>query len=74
MNLPGNYMVQAALTAAYAVNGDQELAEETLARVLDLKPDYPTDPRQPFRARGVTSELINEIVEGLHRAGLKSVE
>ncbi|MGI9371812.1 MAG: adenylate/guanylate cyclase domain-containing protein [Hyphomicrobiales bacterium] len=71
VNLPGNYMVQAALTAAYAMNGNSEMAESTLQKVLELKADYAEDPRQPFRARGMQPELVEKLMEGLTRAGLQ---
>ena len=71
MNLPNNYMVQASLTAAYALNGEQENAEKTLRHVLELKPDYPEDPRLPFRTRGMPTELIEGIMSGLRKAGLE---
>lgn len=70
VNLPGNYMVQSALAAAYAMNGNAKKAEETLAAVLELKPDYADDPEQPFRARGMEEELIDKLMEGLRKAGL----
>lgn len=70
MNLPGNYMVQASLTAAYAMNGEQDKAEKTLKHLLELRPDYPEDPRAPFRARGMPRELVEGLMEGLRRAGL----
>jgi class 3 adenylate cyclase/TolB-like protein len=70
MNMPDNYMVQASLTAAYAMNGEQEKAEKTLASVLEMRPDYPKDPRLPFRTRGVSDELIEGIMVGLRKAGL----
>lgn len=70
MNLPGNYMVQASLTAAYAMNGEQEKAEKTLAHLLELRPDYTDDPRAPFRARGMPPELIEGLMQGLQKAGL----
>lgn len=70
MNLPGNYMVQASLTAAYAMNGEQEKAEKSLAHLLELRPDYPDDPRAPFRTRGMPKELIEGLMEGLRKAGL----
>ncbi len=70
MNLPNNYMVQASLTAAYAMNGEQAKAEATLARVLELRPNYGEDPRAPFRARGMPQELIEGLMEGLRKAGL----
>ena len=71
MNLPNNYMVQASLTAAYALNGEQEKAEDTLRRVLELRPSYPEDPRLPFRARGMPPDLIEGIMSGLRKAGLE---
>ena len=72
VNLPGNYMVQAALTAAYAMNGNVQKAEETLGTVLELKPDYAMDPQQPFRARGMQPELIAKLIKGLRMAGLNT--
>jgi len=70
VNLPGNYMVQALLAATYAFNEQPELARQTLDHVLELKPDYASDPQQPFRARGMQPELIEKIMTGLRRAGL----
>ena len=70
MSMPGNYMVQASLTAAYAMNGEQEKAEMTLARVLKMRPEYPEDPRLPFRTRGMPIELIEGLMVGLSKAGL----
>jgi class 3 adenylate cyclase/TolB-like protein len=71
MNMPGNFMVQASLAAAYAMNGEQAKAEKTLAHILEIRPEYPNDPRAPFRARGMPSELIEGIMEGLRKAGLE---
>jgi len=70
MNLPANYMVQASLAAAYAMNGEQQNAQEALARVMELRPDYAEDPRAPFRARGMPAEFIEQLMQGLKRAGL----
>ena len=70
MNMPDNYMVQASLAAAYAMNGEQEKAEKTLAHVLEMRPDYPQDPRLPFRTRGIPDELIEGLMVGLRKAGL----
>jgi class 3 adenylate cyclase/TolB-like protein len=71
VNLPGNYMVQAAVASAQAMAGKQAEARATLAHVLELKPDYALDPRQPFRDRGMQPELIESLMEGLRRAGLE---
>ena len=73
MNLPGNYMVQASLTAAYAMNGEQEKAEKTLEHLLEIRPDYPDDPRAPFRARGMPAELIEDLMAGYKRLVLMSI-
>jgi len=70
MNLPSNYMVQASLTAAFAMNGEQENAQKTLAQVLELRPNYADDPRAPFRARGIPADLVEGLMEGLRKAGL----
>lgn len=70
VNLPGNYMVQAAVASAQAMAGQEAQANATLARVLELQPDYALDPRQPFRDRGMQPELIDGLMEGLRRAGM----
>ena len=70
INLPDNHMVQASLTAAYAMNGQQDKAEEALAHLLKIRPDFPEDPRAPFRTRGMPSELIEGLMDGLRQAGL----
>ncbi|MDJ0896681.1 MAG: adenylate/guanylate cyclase domain-containing protein [Alphaproteobacteria bacterium] len=70
INLPDNYMVQASLTAAYAKNGDQQKAKDALAHLLEIRPDYPSDPRAPFRTRGMPPELIEGLMSGLQLAGL----
>ena len=71
MNLPDNYMVQASLTATYAMNGEREKAQATLVRLLGLRPDYGNDPRLPFRTRGMPTDLVERLMEGLRRAGLE---
>lgn len=70
VNLPDNYMVQASLTAAYAMNGEQAKAKQTLSHVLKIRPDYPKDPRAPFRTRRMPPELIDRLMAGLGKAGL----
>jgi len=70
MNLPGNYMVQASLAAAYAMNGEQDKARRTLEHLLEIRPDYARDPRAPFRDRGMPAELVEALVDGLRKAGL----
>jgi Tfp pilus assembly protein PilF len=70
INLPDNYMVQASLTATYAMNGQQDKAEQALAHLLAIRPDFSADPRAPFRTRGMPRELIEGLMDGLQQAGL----
>jgi class 3 adenylate cyclase/TolB-like protein len=65
-----NYMGMASLTASYAMNGEQQEAEEMLARIREQFPDSLKDPRAPFRARGMPTELIEDLMSGLRKAGL----
>ncbi|WP_170575708.1 adenylate/guanylate cyclase domain-containing protein [Ruegeria atlantica] len=62
-------MNQASLAACYALNGQQEKAEETVEYIKEQFPDYQLDPRAPFRARGMPKELIHRVMEGLTMAG-----
>jgi tetratricopeptide (TPR) repeat protein len=71
INLPNNYIIQAALTAAYGMLGESGKAGEALAHLLEIHPDYPEDPRAPFRIRGMEPELIEGLMEGLRKAGLE---
>lgn len=70
INLPGNYMIQAALTATYGMLGEHQKAQQALAHLLEIRPDYPKDPRAPFRTRGMQTELIEALMDGLREAGL----
>ncbi len=71
INLPNNYIIQAALTATYGMAGEKSRAEEAMAHLLKIRPDYPEDPRVPFRIRGMEPELIEGLMEGLRKAGLE---
>lgn len=71
INLPSNYVIQAALAATYGMMGERSKAEEELAHLLKIRPDFPSDPRAPYRIRGMEPELIEDLMEGLRRAGLE---
>ncbi len=62
-------MAHASLTATYALNDEQEKAEEGADFLRQKFPDFAKDPRAPFRARGMPKELIDKLMEGLERAG-----
>lgn len=59
----------ASLAASYALNGQQQKAEETVEYLKQHFPDYDSDPRAPFRARGMPKDLIERIMKGLTLAG-----
>ena len=71
INLPNNYVIQAALAATYGMMGERSKAEEELAHLFNIRPDFPSDPRAPYRIRGMEPELIEDLMEGLRRAGLE---
>ena len=71
INLPNNYVIQAALTATYGMMGDKNKAQLALADLLKLRPNFPEDPRAPFRIRGMQPELVEGLMEGLRKAGLE---
>ncbi len=70
INLPDNYIIQAALAATYGMLEQQTKAEQTLAHLMEIRPDFPQDPRLPYRIRGMEPELIEGLMEGLRKAGL----
>ncbi|NNE23264.1 MAG: hypothetical protein HKN11_11710 [Rhizobiales bacterium] len=71
INLPDNYVIQAALTATYGMLGEQKKAAQALSHLLELRPDYPEDPRAPFRIRAMEPQLIEGLMEGLRKVGLE---
>ena len=70
MDLPENYMVQAALASTYAQLGEMERAKAALDHVLEIRPNYAEDPRTPFRVRRMPDDLVESIMDGLSKAGL----
>ncbi|MGI9422516.1 MAG: hypothetical protein ACR2PA_04935, partial [Hyphomicrobiaceae bacterium] len=71
INLPNNYIIHAALTATYGMLDEQKKAEQALAHLLEIRPNYPKDPRAPFRIRAMEPALVEGLMEGLRKAGLK---
>ena len=71
INLPNNYVIQAALTATYGMLGEQQKAAQALSNLIKLRPNYPEDPRAPFRIRAMEPQLIEGLMEGLRKAGME---
>ncbi len=70
INLPNNYIIQAALTATYGMLDETDKAHQALAHLMQIRPDFADNPREPYRVRGIQPELIDGLMEGLSRAGL----
>ena len=72
LNMPKHGpMSWVTLTASYALNDEQQLAEKSLAHIRENWPDFLDDPLAPFRARGMPQYLIDKLGEGLELAGHK---
>jgi adenylate cyclase len=65
-----NPMGYAFLAASYAMNGEQQKAENILEQWHETHPDSLNHPRAPFQARGMPPEYIESLMDGLHKAGL----
>ena len=53
------------MTATYGMLGEQQKAQEALAHLLKIRPDFPEDPRAPYRTRAFQPELIEALMDGL---------
>ena len=71
---PTHCMVQWSKAAAYGKVGETDKGMATLQHIAAIDPPCPDEPREPFRKRGFPDELVESILDGLHRAGLKSPE
>jgi TolB-like protein len=59
-----------AMAAAYGQLGDKANAEAALANVLKIEPKYGDRVADDLAKRGVSPDIIREVVEGLVKAGL----
>ncbi len=71
---PKSTMSMASLTASYALDGEQQKAQEMARRLQNEHPEFLDDPRAPYRARGMPTELIEKIMGGLRIAGIEVSE
>jgi adenylate cyclase len=65
-----NPMGYAFLAASYAMNGEQQKAENILEQWRKTHPVSLNQPRAPFQARGMPPEFIESLMDGLRKAGL----
>ena len=71
MNMPGVSLVYVALAASYGQLGEREAAREAVSELLAVRPDFQTVARAELEKLW-DSELVDRLMEGLGKAGLKS--
>jgi len=69
MNMPSYFHTHALRAAALGQMGRQEDAWKALQDLLALRPDFAAVARQEY-AKWYNSELIEQLIEGLRKAGL----
>ena len=70
VNMPNYYHVPALRAAALGQLGRGEEAREALQHLLSLRPDFAAAARQEY-AKWYPPELIEQILDGLRKAGLE---
>lgn len=65
---PGDPMTITSLIASYALDGEQQKADELAAVLRERFPEFLKDLRAPYRARGMPRELIEKLMNGLRKA------
>jgi class 3 adenylate cyclase/tetratricopeptide (TPR) repeat protein len=71
LELSQNGMVQEVLAATYGQLGEIESAKKKVDEIRMSHPELEANPRAPFLARKIPADLIEAIVNGLNKAGLK---
>jgi TolB-like protein/Tfp pilus assembly protein PilF len=70
VNMPGYYQTHALIAAALGQLGRHDDARKALQDLLALRPDFAATARQEY-AKWYSSELIEQLIDGLRKAGLK---
>jgi tetratricopeptide (TPR) repeat protein len=68
-DMPGQFFSQALLAAVYGQLGERAAADDSVRELLALKPDFPLIARNEF-AKWYQPELVEQLIDGLHKAGL----
>ena len=71
MNMPSYFYTHMALAAAYGQMGDTEAGGRALAELLAQKPDFAETGRDEFIKWTGPGELLDKVMEGLRKAGLR---
>src|SRR5262249_48756683 len=70
LNAPKNYYTHAVLAICYAQLGQMEEARKALRDMLALKPNYAEVARE-LHGRWIEPDLVEQLMDGLRKAGLK---
>ncbi len=70
LNAPQNYYTHAVLAMCYAQLGRMEEARKALREMLALKPNYAEVARE-LHGRWIQPNLVEQLMDGLRKAGLK---
>ena len=70
MNLPTYFFTHAAIAAAYGKLDEREAARGSLQELLALKPHFGTEARQEYEKWFGPGELVEDVLDGLRKAGL----
>jgi len=70
-NMPGCFYTHMALASSYGQLGEREAAARALAELLAQKPNFAAIARDELRKWWGDGELLEAILDGLHKAGLE---
>lgn len=68
--LPHYHIYWLFLAATNGQLGNRQAAAEQVRRLLEIRPDYGAVIREDFRNRGFQEEFIDQLADGLRKAGL----
>jgi adenylate cyclase len=71
INLPQDLFTQVLLAMVNGARGDQAAARQAVQRIRATVPDFGDDAIAGFRAGNFSEDLIEDIAQGLARAGLE---
>lgn len=71
VNLPGQFWTHELLARTHAQLGNQAAAAQALEELLALRPDFLVNARQELEKWFVESSVVEDMLEGLRKAGLQ---
>jgi TolB-like protein/Flp pilus assembly protein TadD len=71
INMPTYFFTHASLASVYGQLGDQPAARQAVRELLAQKPDFAATAREEWERWIGSGELLEELLDGLRKAGLK---